>query len=282
MRSVCAACSFGADALDELEYVHEPVVYASGEKVLSKLVQEQWYLMVSMYHVLEKLEPGIVRNLRERYGIRWPHRYSLRTLIYQHLEVHSESPFVLLVSAAADTANAFLETDEYDFYLELQQNLDRDGMGIRVVECAGKSDLEEYTERIAEEAKGKPIPVTIIRTHAHKKHFELGYGDDGEVDTTDIKNGQLDALISAMDPKGSIILDGCGLGLKSGVAVAISKQYPQGYVYAPKTREAGIKSIDDTAQRLGSRSLAVTYADKEGNEHPARIFHNGRELKPIQ
>ena len=182
LRAVCDAC--GLNYEKEVYFWIENSGMESEVKGLknaySKTTRLEEFIRENVYRFsdLERVYPGSVRTLHERFGIEGFARYPKEMLIQQYLKMESKEPYGLIVNPKTDHNGGFsLDEDIWHSLFTQMQGIQRE---IRIVETSSVSDLYrillklDRKYRLAESDLGFPISFLIIGGHGTSHSVEFG------------------------------------------------------------------------------------------------------------
>jgi hypothetical protein len=225
---------------------------------------------------LNKLHPGAVKILTEKFSIYNFGRYPLNVLENQYKEIiNKDLPYGVIIYPKDDWNGAF--NDDEKIYEELMTQL-QGKCNLRVVECASKWDVGR---RLIEMSQNYgPATFAIIGGHGSPDSVMLGdafrEGKGGNADRyklykKDLEGKGVRSGVKFFIDSPTFILVACSTGKDTGIGQRLSEVF-DAKVIAPET-PANIKSIKAEFEENGALNLSAIY-----KEEAQRYYKQGQEV----
>ncbi len=227
------------EALDITEAWKTQWSYYNGDEVdarlAGRLAKNQRLAFETMTN-LERMQPGAVRVLHRRFGIRHFGRYHPNDLL-QQLHYTGKLDGVV-VSAVADKGGPFKEQEVLPRYGSHHKR--------RIVYTEASTPKEAGRILTGIAIQHGKIKSLLVRAHGDEDRVRLGVGDAGLVTKETIRD-----FIPAgvMDRVSEILLSSCwtGLGFAKDLANAVGSR-----ILAPEGKTRGLKNTKEFIQKEGS------------------------------
>src|SRR3989344_2694846 len=207
---------------------------------------------------LEAIERGATANMHKRFGIRWFSRYPINTLIYQYKESENMEPYGVFFAASHDWSQGMFEENDVRIVETLDRQLRANGSAVRIVECAGKAEMEARFRNLSETYGEHTAQFFFLRAHSSREGLSLGAGDgDGALYAKDLAGDQMAPVRQLLAPKGTIVFDGFAIGRRGGFAQIASKVFDT-KVIAPHGNQSALTNIS-VVRKEGSVDFEAAY-----------------------
>lgn len=215
---------------------------------------------IRVIEILERKEPGIVKSLRDNYGIVNFARYPQDLLLKQYREKeNNKTPYGVLIYPLTDWNGAFSEGSAITSLLPQLG----DNFMLRAAEAGGRYSLAKTLRRMYKE-HGK---ITFAIIGGHGNPYSVQFGSPESYNFLSIQDlwgegaAKMEEVFSK-DP--TIILESCSTGrLTGGIAATLSILYGA-TVIAPNV-DTSIRSINVQMDENGKPVFDVAYRN-EGEE----------------
>ncbi|MFH1095134.1 MAG: hypothetical protein V1728_02870 [Candidatus Micrarchaeota archaeon] len=211
---------------------------------------------------LEFERPGAVKFLREKNGIVFFGRYSLKTLLSQHDNYGKRDPskpVMLVINPLADWNRAFSANSKViDGLCE--------GLDVRIVEVGTRYQAARAIIGTTQ-TYGEPLAALWVGAHGEIKNAMLGKGNDGLIDGASIANGGDLSRFFITNPSVVFVCCRSGTDVKTGMAKTISGRYRNAVFYAPpepaNIEKLAYRGVDQSGRPL----FDITWSKVEGTAY---------------
>jgi hypothetical protein len=232
---------------------------------------------------LERVEPGCTQVLRsvDGGGIRWYSRYPLERLLKLSREHKDTSkPFVLFMSAVADSNGAFFNESDRAVVESVAAQCEQLGYAFRLIECDSKKEMRSQFTALQTLYQGRhKISGLIIRAHAWRWNLWLGDDeDDGDIHYQDLDDQAFLEDINYFEESAPILIDGCSVG--RGIGQKMSRTFDT-VLKAAKSLTSALVRV--TISKQGTNILfdpeyEIHDGKVEKGDTGPHVFNRGRRL----
>lgn len=173
----------------------------------------------SLITYLEQQRPGIIKTLRDEFGINNFARYPERLLIKQFDErLSGNQKYGVILFPGADWNGTFY--GNINRLKTLLDDVEKFGYEIKVIEADSSLSAVRFVNRLRK--KYGPISFGILGGHGSKESIQLGNGSFGTVKIEKLFQKGAEALADAFVENPSIVLLSCSTGQEGGIAQRFS------------------------------------------------------------
>jgi hypothetical protein len=204
---------------------------------------------------LEQQRPGIVKTLREKFGINDFGRYSTDILVHQYDDaLNIEKPYGVIINPRSDENTGFYQ--DVEIFDDLSRQLNG-RYGVRIIECRNALEIVSMMNGLRKTYG--PASFAIIGGHGTPENITFGSDAKHNIEKGDLQRRGAEAISLAFKEDAPIIFNSCSTGKPEGIAQQTSYLH-KGEIIAPDV-PTSIRSLEVLTDEQGKLKFRVEYEE---------------------